>query len=200
VPEIIKRANPQYPNVAKKAGLEGTVGVKLWVDRRGKVRRVIIQQSNGEMLNQPAAEAARQFEFKPAMMKSKPVEVSVSIPFHFRLNDSTTSFSASEVSMPSDETPSPGFVLFAKGPQLIKRVDPIYPAIAHKAGLEGTVWLKIWVDKTGKPKKVVIQKSASDIFDEAAIAAAKQFIFTPARKQSRPVDVWVSISFHFRIK
>jgi TonB family protein len=199
-PKIIKEVNPQYPKSAKKFGLEGAVEVKVWVNKRGKVRRVIIQQSNGEMLNQAAAEAARQFEFKPAKIKGKSVEVWVNIPFHFRLNDSTAFSSEPEVSVSNDETPPPESVPFERTPAIIKIVEPIYPAIARGAGLEGSVYVKIWIDKMGKPKKVVIQKSASDIFDQAVIEAVRQFVFRPARMQSRPVDAWVSIPFHFRLR
>jgi protein TonB len=99
-----------------------------------------------------------------------------------------------------DDGPPPDFVPYEKAPQVIKRVNPVYPEIARKAGLEGTVYVKIWVDKQGRAKKVVIQKSASDIFDQAAIDAAMQFVFTPAMMQNGPVDVWVSIPFHFRLK
>jgi len=99
-----------------------------------------------------------------------------------------------------EDGPPPDFVPFEKAPQIVKRVQPVYPEIARKAGLEGTVWVKIWVGKEGKPRKVVIQKSASDIFDQSAIDAAKQFVFTPAMMQNGPVDVWVSIPFHFRLK
>lgn len=99
-----------------------------------------------------------------------------------------------------EDGPPPDFVPYEKGPQIVKRIQPTYPEIARKAGLEGTVWVKIWVGKDGKPRKVVIQKSASDIFDQSAIDAANQFVFTPAMMQNGPVDVWVSIPFHFRLK
>jgi len=99
-----------------------------------------------------------------------------------------------------DDGPPPDFVPYEKAPGIVKRTTPVYPEIARKAGLEGTVWVKIWVGKEGKPRKVVIQKSASEIFDQAAIDAAKQFVFTPAMMQNGPVDVWVSIPFHFRLK
>jgi len=94
----------------------------------------------------------------------------------------------------------PDFVEFEKAPTIIKRVTPVYPEIARKAGLEATVFVKIWVGKDGKPKKTVIQKSASDIFDQAAIDAARQFVFQPAQIKNSPVDVWVSIPFHFKLK
>jgi protein TonB len=110
-----------------------------------------------------------------------------------------------EVAIESDikieaDGPPPDFVPYEKGPQIVKRVNPAYPEIARKAGLEGTVYVKIWVGKDGKARKVVVTKSASDIFDQAAIDAAMQMVFTPAMMQNGPVDVWVAIPFHFRLK
>ena len=36
--------------------------------------------------------------------------------------------------------------------------------------------------------------------DEAALAAAQKWVFTPALRQGKPVTVWVSIPFRFRLK
>jgi len=105
-----------------------------------------------------------------------------------------------EVLARDDETPPVESVPFESAPTIIKRGHLRYPEIARKAGLEGTVWVKIWVGKTGKPRKVVIQKSASEIFDQAAIEAAMQYLFTPALINGKPVEVWVSIPFNFRLK
>ena len=63
-----------------------------------------------------------------------------------------------------------------------------------RAGLEGKVWVKIWVDKEGRPKQVVILKSDAEIFNEPAVEAAKQWVFTPAYMNNGPVAVWVSYS------
>jgi len=99
-----------------------------------------------------------------------------------------------------DDGPPPDFVPYEKEPKVIKSAKLSYPEIARKAGLEGKVWVKIWVGKDGKPKKAVIQKSASEIFDQAAVEAAMQMVFTPAMMQNGPVDVWVSIPFDFKLK
>ncbi len=98
-----------------------------------------------------------------------------------------------------DEAPPPDFVPFEKEPQVIKRIEPVYPELARKAGLEGTVWVKLWVDKEGKVKDVVILKSASEIFNQPAIDAAKLWIFTPAMMKTGPVSVWISLSFNFKL-
>ena len=98
-----------------------------------------------------------------------------------------------------DEGPPPDFVPYEKEPTVIKRIEPKYPDLALRAGLEGNVFVKVWVDKEGKVRKVVLLKSDAPIFEEAAIAAAQQWGFTPAVMQKGPVSVWVSIPFRFRL-
>ena len=98
----------------------------------------------------------------------------------------------------SDEDP-PDFVPVEKMPVPVKQVIPEYPEIARRAGVEGTVWVKVLVDKEGKAKKAMIQKSDAEIFNEPAIAAAMQYVFTPAIMNSGPVAVWASIPFRFKL-
>jgi periplasmic protein TonB len=98
----------------------------------------------------------------------------------------------------TDEDP-PDFVPVEKMPVPVKTVTPEYPEIARRAGVEGTVWIKALVDKEGKVKKVVIQKSDADIFNEPASQAAMQYVFTPAIMNSGPVAVWASIPFRFKL-
>jgi periplasmic protein TonB len=97
------------------------------------------------------------------------------------------------------ETPPPDFVPFEKEPVVVKRIEPIYPELARKAGLEGAVLVKIWVNREGKIKEAIVLKSSSDIFNQPALDAAKQWLFTPALMKSGPVSVWVSMTFRFRL-
>jgi protein TonB len=99
-----------------------------------------------------------------------------------------------------DEGPPPDFVPYEKEPVAIKKVNPVYPEIARRAGVEGTVWLKVWVDKEGKVRKAELIKSDADIFNQPAIDAAQQWVFTPALMKSGPVSVWVSIPFRFKLQ
>jgi protein TonB len=98
-----------------------------------------------------------------------------------------------------DDAPPADFVAVEKEPVVVKKVEPKYPELAMRAGLEGKVWVKIWVDKEGKVKQVVIMKSDAEIFNEPAVEAAKQFVFTPAYMNNGPVSVWVSVPFKFRL-
>lgn len=92
------------------------------------------------------------------------------------------------------------FVPVEKAPQIVKKAVPAYPEMALRAGLEGTVWVKILVEKDGTPKKAVVIKSTTDIFNDAAVEAAMKFLFTPAVMNNGPVKVWVSIPFRFTLK
>ncbi len=103
-------------------------------------------------------------------------------------------------SLPPSDEPPPPFVAVEKEPVVIKKVDPAYPELAMKAGLEGKVWVKIWVDREGRAHKAEVLKSTAEIFNEAALAAAMQFVFVPAYMNGGPVPVWVSIPFTFKFK
>ena len=98
-----------------------------------------------------------------------------------------------------DDAPPADFVAVEKEPVVVKKVEPKYPELAMRAGLEGKVWVKVWVNKEGRAKQVVILKSDAEIFNEPAIEAAKQFVFTPAYMNNGPVSVWVSVPFKFRL-
>jgi len=100
-----------------------------------------------------------------------------------------------------DDGPPPDFVPVEKQPQPIpgNNPAPTYPEIARRAGVEGTVWVKIWVDKEGNPKKAQILKSDAELFNQPAIEAAMKWKFTPAIMNNGPVAVWVSIPFRFKL-
>jgi protein TonB len=97
-----------------------------------------------------------------------------------------------------DEDP-PDFVPVEQQPVPIKQVEPVYPEIARRAGVEGTVWVKILVDKEGKAEKAVVMKSDNEIFDKNAIEAALGWVFTPAMMNNGPVRVWAAVPFRFKL-
>jgi TonB family protein len=98
------------------------------------------------------------------------------------------------------EEPPAYYTPYEQAPEPIRRVAPKYPEAANKAELEGTVWVRIWVDKQGKARKAVVMKSDADIFNQPAIDAAMQWIFSPAMMKNGPVSVWVELPFNFRIR
>lgn len=87
-PQPIFQQKPRYPDLARRAGIEGQAVIKALVDIDGSVMEVQILKSSGnQMLDEAALAAARQWKFSPAKQRDKFVRVYVSIPVNFRLVD-----------------------------------------------------------------------------------------------------------------
>lgn len=85
LPEAVTRVPPQYPDLAREAGVDGTVQVQALVGKDGKVRDVRVTKSI-PMLDDAAKNAVRQWVFKPALSNNKPVAVWVAVPVKFSLH------------------------------------------------------------------------------------------------------------------
>jgi len=94
------------------------------------------------------------------------------------------------------------FVPVEEMPVAIRKVDPKYPDLARKAGIEGTVWVKALVDKSGKVRDVIILKEsgANAGFEEAAVKSAYGYVYKPAISNGQPVAVWVAYKVNFKIR
>lgn len=103
-----------------------------------------------------------------------------------------------ELTEPEPDMNKPIFVEIE--PRVIRSVIPEYPEIARRSGIEGKVIVKALVDKEGKIKKAAVIFSDSDIFNQPAIDAADQYLFTPAMMNNGPVRVWVSLRFEFKLR
>ncbi len=101
----------------------------------------------------------------------------------------------------TEETPPKDFTPgVEKFPIAISNPAPAYPDIARRSGVEGTVFIKMWVTKDGTVRTAEVVKSTSELFDQAAIEAAKLWKFTPALMNGRPVSVFVTVPFRFRLR
>jgi protein TonB len=86
-----------------------------------------------------------------------------------------------------------------KYPEVIKQVNPKYPEKATQEGIEGTVWTKMWIDEAGNVVEVKIAKTERAELNEAAIDAGKQWKFKPALIDGKPVAVWITVPFRFKL-
>jgi protein TonB len=74
-----------YPEIAKRAGVEGRVYVKAYVDKNGNVQKVELIKGIGAGCDEEAMRAVKATKFKPGKQRGKPVPVQVSIPVRFQL-------------------------------------------------------------------------------------------------------------------
>jgi len=108
-----------------------------------------------------------------------------------------------EVGVPEaipEDPDAAAFVAVEQEPVPVRMVSPVYPEIALRGSIEGKVIVRMLVTKEGRVKKAFIQRSDADLFNEAALAAAEQWLFTPALSGGGPVTVWVSVPFRFSLR
>src|SRR5215471_5076566 len=85
LPNVERRAAPEYPADAQEQGVSGVVFIRALVGEDGNVHDAYVE--NGPpLLRNAALEAVWQWEFKPAMMKDRPVAVWVGLPVKFSLH------------------------------------------------------------------------------------------------------------------
>jgi hypothetical protein len=104
------------------------------------------------------------------------------------------------IESPKEEIPEmKEFTPYEKAPVLIDFVTPVYPELARRSGIEGTVYVEVLIGKNGKPLKAIAVKYDSEIFVKPSIDAAMKSLFTPAIQHKAPVMVWMTVPFKFRL-
>jgi periplasmic protein TonB len=80
------QVKPSYPTSARRAGIQGTTLLGVFVAADGRVGDVVVKQSAGHPdLDAAAADAVRRWRFEPARRGSEPVAMWVLLPVEFRL-------------------------------------------------------------------------------------------------------------------
>jgi periplasmic protein TonB len=74
-----------YPEIAKRAGVEGKVYILAFVDESGTVTKAQVLKGIGAGCDEAALDAVQKTKFKPGKQRGKPVKVQVSIPIIFKL-------------------------------------------------------------------------------------------------------------------
>ncbi len=85
-------------------------------------------------------------------------------------------------------------------PRLLQAVAPEYPPAALAAGKQATVKVRIHIDASGLVTAVDVLERVGDGFDEAAVAAAMQYVFDPALVDGVPGAIAVETGIHFVIE
>ncbi len=178
---------------------------------RKRVREIYIQPTiwNRPMIpNVSIAQSVKTNVGVPVPIPDTEIDPETTIPTQIEMNNPTgVENSGGEGTIISegtridgDETVPEIFIPgIEKYPVPVYNPPPKYPEIARRSGIEGTVFIKMWVTKEGNVKQAEIVKSTSNIFDQDALEAARLWKFTPAIMNNGPVSVWVTVPFKFRL-
>jgi TonB family protein len=87
-----------------------------------------------------------------------------------------------------------------KPPALKQFVEAQYPESEKSAGRAASVVLQIAINAQGTVDDVRVLESAGAAFDEAAVAAVRQFVFEPAEIDHKPSPIRINYKYEFVLK
>ena len=74
-----------YPELARRAGLQGAADVQFYVDSLGSIKDSIIIKSNADIFAQIVRGAIGHMRWNPAVFNGKPVGSTLSFPIYFKI-------------------------------------------------------------------------------------------------------------------
>ena len=170
------------------------VGVKIYVDRTEKKHQE--QAALEKQRQEQVAEQVRLAAEQAALEKQRQGQAAEQARLAAKQAEKQRQEQATERARTEEEILE--FYMVEQKPELVHSVNPAYPEIARKAGLTGKVFLKFLVDKNGQVSNVTVLKG-QEIFRQAAIDAILQYRFKPAKKNGKPVSVWMTQPMSFRL-
>lgn len=183
--------------------IEGRNKFQVLIDERGWPEAIILMRPLHPYLDSLSALAIKQTHFQPLMILNRPSKYFLLMGYAFTAkpvfhpvvyNPISNEAPASKVNGEVME-----FFAVTDKPLIIKKDMPIYPDLARKSGIEGTVVVTITIGKTGQVENAEIIKSIP-MLDAAALDAAYRCRFKPAKVHGKIVRVKMNIPFKFKLK
>lgn len=85
-------------------------------------------------------------------------------------------------------------------PTILKEVKADYTEDARRRNIEGEVLLEIVVRRDGSVGDVTLRNGLDSGLNSRAIAAVRQWRFSPAKRMGQPVDVIVEVAVEFKLR
>jgi TonB family protein len=179
-PPDIGDIRPEFPDAARKNGVEGRVKVSFTFGADGKIHNAVIAEDLPFGAGEAVRKAVEQISFTPARLNGKPVDMNASFTYlvtAFFYEDDKDVQKAKIIGKPTAE----------------------YPDSQRSEGRKGSVSVSVTFYADGK---IAVGRSDSTMpkeFDEAAKKAAASLKFVPAvhKKSKKSVNqvLWVVFDF-----
>lgn len=221
---LVKKVAPIYPPLARQARIQGTVILRVLINKSGDVYDV--QLVSGHPMLAPAAiEAVKQWQYQPYLLNGEPVEVETNVQVIFKISDKPASTGADVPPGVTGDAPQTGpspdpqripltpvenapprlavpqRIRVSSGVAqgfLVSKVNPEYPPEAREQGIQGVVLLKVNIDKEGNVYNVELI-SGHPLLAPAAIDAVKRWKYRPYLLNGTPVEVETQVQVNFTL-
>ena len=82
---------------------------------------------------------------------------------------------------------------------ILHMVQPEYPTLEMIQGIEGNVTVELLVNEKGAVEDAwVLAAHGPKSFEDASLAAVRQFLFKPPTENGRPIPMWIRFDIRFR--
>lgn len=83
--KLVKRVEPEYPELARRARVQGVVALEVKINEKGEVVEAKVIQGH-PLLNQAAVDAVKRWKYHPTLLNGRPVAVVTTVTVPFKLN------------------------------------------------------------------------------------------------------------------
>lgn len=83
--------------------------------------------------------------------------------------------------------------------KLINKVQPVYPAAAKAAGVQGTVELDVVISKEGVPEDIRVLSSPDDDLTQSALDAVRLWRYSPTLLNGEPVEILTEVIVNYTL-
>jgi TonB family protein len=103
-PKQTRFVEAEYPEEARKQGVQANVVLRLMIDAEGKVTEATVHQGAGQGFDEAAQKAALQFQFEPAHKEGQPIAAIILYQYRFTLKQAPLDVGPGQ---PPSSTPPP---------------------------------------------------------------------------------------------
>ena len=224
---LVRKVAPVYPPLARQALIQGTVMLKVVIDKSGNVSDM--QLVSGHPMLAPAAiEAVKQWKYQPYLLNGEAVEVETNVQVIFRIADGPEpTHTAQEApgtapgEVPGGAPGGPvsghqvvggvigGIVTAAPSDAVrvseavmrafrLNMVTPDYPPAALEQRVSGPVVLSARISPSGDVESIRFL-SGPPMLAQAAIEAVKQWKYKPYLLNGEAVKVETTVGLSFAL-
>ena len=188
---LIHSVKPVSPRDLRD-GTENVVMLKATIDKSGNVEN--LQMLSGHpMLVSAAIDAVKPRKYRPYEVNGIPRVVETTI----RVDFSKASEGGTGTSAPQAESP---VLVTAEDmhDRVVYKVAPVYPPLARQARIQGTVILRIIIDKLGEVRDTRLV-NGHPMLAPAAVEAVKKWRYVPYESDGETVEIQTDVQVIFSL-
>lgn len=171
----------QYPESARKNGVEGKMKVSLTLAKNGTVQDVSAEPNLPHGVAEAITGELKQLRFQPAQKNGAPVDTKMFFEFVI-----STVYSERDRNI--------------SGLKIVEKPEAVYPENQKAQSLSGKVYVSVLFAADGSVEVLGVRSALPKDFAQAAVDAAKKIKFQPAvhKTSKKPVSQKMTVEYNFK--